>query len=177
MRLTTVLVGIALVGGLTFAQGQGPGRQRGSGTPPGGANQERPAMDPARGIEMRVTMLTRFLELTPDQVPQATTIFTNAATASQTLRTASSENRTVLRGAIKANNFPAIDQAANALGIASGQLMAIDAKAEAAFYAILTADQKAKFDQRGGMGFGGGGGPMGPGGMGPGGMGGRMPRD
>ena len=175
MRLTTVFLSIALLSGLSFAQGQG--RQRGGATPPTGANQERPVMDPARAIEMRVTMLTRFLELTPDQVTQATTIFTNAANASQTLRTSSTENRTALREAIKANNFAAIDQLSNALGITSGQLMAIEAKAEAAFYAILTADQKAKYDQRGGFGFGPGGGPMGPGGMGPGGMGGRMPRE
>jgi Spy/CpxP family protein refolding chaperone len=172
MRITTVLLSFAVLSGLAFAQGPAQGRQRGGSTPPGAPNQERPAMDPARAVEMRVNMLTRFLELTADQATQATTIFTNAANASQTLRTASSENRTALREAIKANNFATIDQLSNALGITSGQLMAIDAKAEAALYNILTADQKAKYDQRGGFGFGGGGGPMGPGGMG-----GRMPRE
>lgn len=173
MKLTTVLVSTALFAGLMFAQGPGQGRQRGGGTPPGNP-QDRPVMDPAKAIEMRVTMLTRMLDLTPDQVTQATTIFTNSANTSQTIRTAAAQNRAALREAIKANNLAQIDQVANALGISNGQLTAIEAKAEAAFYAILTADQKAKYDQRGGfmggMGMGGGG-PMG---AGP--MGGRVPR-
>jgi hypothetical protein len=43
----------------------------------------------------------------------------------------------------------AIDQAAATIGNVSAQLTAIDAKAEAAFYALLTADQRARYDELG----------------------------
>ena len=170
MRLGIFFLGTALFAGLMFAQGPGQGRQRGGGPPAGGVNQERTAPDPAKAIEMRVTMLTRWLELAPDQAATATTIFTNSATASQAVRTAMQTNRTALREAVKGNNPGAIDLAANAIGTSTAQLTSTEAKAEAAFYAILTADQKAKYDRRGGgmgMGMGmGGGGPMGAGPMG-----------
>jgi len=46
------------------------------------------------------------------------------------------------------------------IGLLTGQIQAIQSKANAAFYAILTADQQTKFDQ---IGFGGfGPGPGGP---------------
>ena len=69
---------------------------------------------------------------------------------------------------MKANNAATIDQLAATIGTATGQLASINGKADAAFYAILTTDQKAIFDSHpaGGRGPGGfGGGPGGGGGM------------
>jgi Spy/CpxP family protein refolding chaperone len=166
MSLGTFLLSTALFTGLMFAQGPGQGRQKGGGPPAGNPNQERVAPDPARMAERRVTMLTRWLELTPDQVTHATTVFANATTASQAVLKGMQANRAELREAVKANNAAGIEQASSAIGTATTQLTAIEAKAEAAFYLALTADQKAKYDKRGGMGMGmgmgmGGGGPMG----------------
>ena len=64
--------------------------------------------------------------------------------------------------AVKKNDTAAIDQVSANIGTLQGQLTAIQSKADAAFYAILTPDQQSKYHI----------GPMGgPGGMGPGMMG------
>lgn len=178
MRLGITVLGVALSAGLMFAQGPGQGRQqRGGGPPAAGSNVVRTPPDPAKMVERRVSMLTRWLELAPDQVTQATSIFTGAATASQAVRTSMQSNHKALREAVKANSIAGIDQAANALGSATAQITSIDAKAEAAFYAILTADQKARYDRRGAAMGPMGAGPMGGGPMGGGPMGRRGPRE
>jgi len=59
--------------------------------------------------------------------------------------------RTQLNDAVKANNVGAIDSLARQIADQEGQMMAIDAKAEAKIYSVLTADQKAKVDQRRGF--------------------------
>lgn len=126
-------------------------------------NQGGGPPDPATMVQRRVEMLTRFLSLTDAQVSQATTIFTDAQTAAAPLRTSAQDARKALQTAVKANDAGGITNAANTIGGLTGQEVAIQGKADAAFYQILTADQKAKYDQRGGMGPGMG---MGPGGMG-----------
>jgi Spy/CpxP family protein refolding chaperone len=116
---------------------------------------------------MRVNMLTRQLGLTDDQKARATTIFTDAATAEQNLHTSMQTARTALSDAVKANNPGAIDQAANTIGGLTGQLLSIQSRADAAFYAILTPDQQSKFGSMRGPGPGPGGmGQMGGGGWG-----------
>ena len=137
-----------------LAFGQGP-RQRGQG---GG--------DP---IQMRVQHLTSMLSLTDEQKAKATTIFTEAQSASQTPRTSLQTTMESLDDAVKTNNTASIDQLSITAGTLSGQMMAIQRKADAAFYSILTAEQKEKYDSMP-RGFGGG-----PGGMmgGPGPFGGR----
>jgi Spy/CpxP family protein refolding chaperone len=146
----------ALSAALVFAQRQGPGRM--NGNPP----------DPASMIQMRVNRLAAELNLTDAQKAQATTIFTDAHNAGQSIRTSMQSNRQALSDAVKKNDTAAIDQLSATAGALSGQMTAIDSKAEAAFYAILTDDQKAKFDSmpRFGPGGPGGPGPMGPGGFG-----------
>lgn len=118
--------------------------------------------DPATRIAMKVTMLTARLSLTEAQKTQATTIFTQAATESATPRATSETLRTQLRDAVKTNNIGTINQLTITLGTLSGQLTAIELRAEAAFYAILTAEQKTKYDA--GQGHGGFGRLRGPGG-------------
>ena len=79
MTLTKVLTAGALSVSLVLAQrGPGPG-----GSPP----------DPATMIEMRVGFLASSLALTDDQKAKATTIFTDAAAASQSIRTSERANR------------------------------------------------------------------------------------
>ena len=125
--------------------------------------------DPAAMAQRRVQMLTRFLGLSDAQAAQATTIFTNSATAVEPIRTQIRTAHDAMRTAIKANDAAGIGSAANSIGSLTAQEMTLQGKADAAFYAILTPDQKTKYDQRGRGRMGPGG--MGPGGMGPGGMG------
>lgn len=154
-KLMTTMVAAAA---LTFAQGP-----RGNGgTPP----------DPAKRIEMRVNMLANQLSLTEAQKAQATKIFTDAQTAAETARTAMQTAREGLGEAIKTNNTASIEQLSRDIGSATTELTSIESKAQAAFYAILTAEQKTKFDSMPGRGMGGPGmgGPGMPGGPGPAGM-------
>lgn len=150
IKLSRVFAAAVLSAALVLAQGQGP---RQGGTPP----------DPAKMIEMRVSFLASHLSLTDDQKAKATTIFTNAQAASQDIRTNLRTTRDSLSAAVKKNDISAIDQVSATLGAMSGQLTAIDGKADAAFYAILTADQQAKYDE---MPRGPGGPGMGPAGFG-----------
>jgi Spy/CpxP family protein refolding chaperone len=116
--------------------------------------------DPATMAQHQVARLTHMLNLTSDQQAQATTIFTNAATANQALTTSLSQAHASLTAAIKSNDANGIATASSQIGSLTGQTTANTAKAQAAFYAILTPDQQAKYTP--GAGFGGRG--MGPGG-------------
>lgn len=157
-KFSTFLSASALSAALAFGQRPGPGRP--GGEPP----------DPAKFIEMRVNRLAERLSLTDDQKARAMTIFTEAQAAGENARTGGRTTRESLSQAIKSNDTGAIDRLAATLGTVSGQLTAIESKAEASFYSILTADQKAKYDSM----RGGPGGRMGPGGPGgPGGFEGR----
>ena len=104
---------------------------------------------------MKVSFLASLLTLTDAQKTQATTIFTNASTSSQTILTSLQTDRQSLSSAVKTNNTASIDQVAATIGTLEGQLTAINAKADAAFYAVLTADQQTKYDAlpHGGPGF------------------------
>ena len=153
-RKTNILLSIVAVAGSLMAQRPGP---RNAGAPP----------DPATMVQNQVAHLTALLALTPAQVTQATTIFTNAMTASSSLQTTMDADRQSLESAITSNSTSVIDQVSQNIGIVNGQLTAIRAKAEAAFYAILTSAQKTTLTEAGGLG--GPGGFGGPGGRGPGG--------
>ncbi|BDC50084.1 hypothetical protein F183_A24000 [Bryobacterales bacterium F-183] len=92
--------------------------------------------------------LTGYLSLTEAQVAQAKTIFDAAKTAAQTPAGAISAARESLRTAIKSNATANIDSLSAQIGTAEGQITAINAKAQAQFYALLTAEQKTKYDSR-----------------------------
>ena len=140
---------------------------------PGPMNMGRMPPDPQRMVQMRVNMLTTLLSLTDAQKADATTMFSNAFTASQGIQSNLRSTRQSLSDAVKKNDGAAIDTLAITTGTLSGQLTSIESKAEAAFYAILTTDQQTKYNAMPGGGPGGRGGPMGPGGPGPMGMPGR----
>jgi Spy/CpxP family protein refolding chaperone len=136
---------------LMFAQG--PGRM---------GPREGGEFDPAQAVQRRVQMLTQRLTLTAAQQAAATKIFTDATTASQALRSNMDTIRQGLNDAVKSNNTSAIESFASQSGSVQGQLTAIHARAEAAFYALLTAEQKTTYNQRPERGPGGPrGGPMG----------------
>jgi Skp family chaperone for outer membrane proteins len=157
MKKTIVVAFMALmtVTGLV-AQG-GPGRRGGDRTPPTAAEM----------IERRVQMLTTLLTLDASQQAQAKTIFANAQTEAEALRTKVDTAQDALQDAVKgAASDSQIDQLAASLGTLHGQSLAVQAKAQSKFRAILNAAQKEKLDAaRGGFGGGGfGGGRMrGPG--------------
>jgi hypothetical protein len=129
-----------------------PGFAQGPGAPP----------DSQTMIKMRVERLTAELGLTDAQKTSVTTIYANASTASQSIQTNLQSDRQSLSDAIKRNDTAAIDQLSTTSGTLSGQVTAIDSKAEAAVYALLTADQKTKYDAASRRGPGGPGGPGGP---------------
>jgi len=151
--LTIFLLNSALATSLILAQGRG--------NPP----------TPAEMVERRVTFLTNQLSLTASQQQQATTIFTAAATASTALRDSSRTAHQSLGDAVKANDTAAIDRVATTIGNLTAQQTSTDAKAEAAFYQILTPDQKTKLAEVRGPGRPGGFGPGPDGFGGPGGRG------
>lgn len=160
-RLARFCAAAGLSAALVFAQGMGRRGERGA--PP----------DPQAMIEMRVNMLAKVLNLTDAQKAQATSIFTNANTASQSIHPNLQSARQSLADAIKKNDVAAIESLSVTTGTLMGQLTAIESKADAAFYSMLTAEQQAKFDTmpRGRFGPGMGGPGGGPGMMGRGGMG------
>ena len=150
---------LATVSAFSLAAQHGPGRLDNGGA----AWASGTPGDPATAIARRVEFLTALLTLTTSQASQASTIFTNATAAITPLQTTLSTARESLQAAVKANNVSTIDQLSNQIGSVSGQITAAQSKAEAAFYALLTAEQKTRYDAVGG-GRGGHGGPGGPGG-------------
>lgn len=125
-------------------------------------SQEMPPPGGSRGMN-RVDFLAGFLDLTSAQKEQATAIFNAADEASTSLRTELSGVHDALRSAIKQGQPDAqLEQLAAKAGTLDGQMLAIQAKASAKFYTLLTADQKAKYDEMGNRRGGPGGGRMGP---------------
>jgi len=102
---------------------------------------------PAERAQHRVQLLTNMLSLTAAQQQQATAIFTNAATAEDSVHTGMKTAHESLHEAIKSNDAAAIDQWSNTIGGLMGQQVSIEAKAHAALYQILTPDQQTKLAQ------------------------------
>jgi Spy/CpxP family protein refolding chaperone len=129
MRIANVLFASAFAAALVCAQGP------------------HNAPDPAAAAAHHVDHLTKFLTLTAAQQQQATTIFTDAATANSTARASLKTARQALSDAVKSNNTAAIDQAASMIGTLTAQIASSDGRAEAAFVQILTPDQQTKLSQ------------------------------
>ncbi len=102
---------------------------------------------PAAMAQRQVTRYTTLLSLTPAQVEQATTIFTTEAASASTAHTTERTAHQALEAAIKANDTATIQSTSATLGQMEGERMAAHATAQAQFYALLTADQKAKFSE------------------------------
>src|SRR6266446_1991726 len=153
MRTRFRIIGLgALFATALLAQGPVPFGALTSATPP----------DPATVVANQVARLTSLLTLTTAQATQATSIFTNALSAVTPLETTLNTDRQSLRTAVTTNPS-AIDQLATSIGTLTGQIIAIQNKADAAFYAILTSTQQTTLTAHGGFGGFGGPGGFGPG--------------
>ncbi|MBL8241840.1 MAG: Spy/CpxP family protein refolding chaperone [Bryobacterales bacterium] len=112
--------------------------------------------DNRAGSGSRLEYLAGYLSLTDAQKTQAKTIFDAADTATQTARGQLDAAQEALATAVKGNRSDAeLDRLAAATGVIQGQIAAIRAKANAKFYALLTTEQKAKYDAMGDRGPGG----------------------
>src|SRR3569832_2115335 len=101
------------------------------------------APSPATMAQMRVNQLSQTLNLPAAQKASALSIFTTSITNAQTIQTSLRTNQQSIAAAIKTNDSATIDSLATASGVLQGKALAINAKADAAFYALLTTDQKA----------------------------------
>ena len=84
------------------------------------------AQAPAAGnrgnfIQRRVTHLTTVLGLSAGQQQQATNIFTEAASANSAMRGNMKSARQALQQAVQNNDSAGIEQAANTIGVLTGQ--------------------------------------------------------
>jgi Spy/CpxP family protein refolding chaperone len=123
----------------------------------------------AEMTQHRVKTLTALLNLTSAQQEQANEIYANVANAEQTWIAAEKKAREALRAAEKNNDAATIDHVSAALGQSMARSTSTRAKADAAFYQILTAEQQSKLSDLEGQQlgpFGIPGGPPGPPGMG-----------
>ena len=102
---------------------------------------------PATIAQHEVQRYTTLLTLTPAQVEQATTYFTAEATARQNARASERTAHQALEAAVKANDSAVIQSTSATLGQMSAEATSAHAVARAQFYAILTAEQKTKYDQ------------------------------
>ena len=101
----------------------------------------------SRGSVNSLDYLTGYLTLTDAQKAQARTIFDAADVATETARGQLTAVRDALQAAVKATKSDAeLDRLAAAVGLVEGQMAGIRAKVSAKFYALLTAEQKIKFD-------------------------------
>jgi Spy/CpxP family protein refolding chaperone len=123
---------------------------------------------PEQMVAHQVARLTTLLSLTSAQQAQATAIYTAEQTAATSLRTNMRTAHSALQTATENNDVAGITAQATEIGSLTAQQIESRAKAEAAFYAMLTADQQAKYKQlKPGPGGPGGFGHRGPGGRGP----------
>lgn len=116
-------------------------------------------------VANQVAHLTTLLDLTASQQTLATSIFTTQQTALAALQTSMQTAQAALQTAVKANDTNGIAAAASQIGALTIQQVTAQATGDAAFWAILTADQQTKFAELNAPGQGG----QGPGGAGPGG--------
>jgi hypothetical protein len=130
---------------------------------PFGALTSSTPPDPATVVANQVTRLTSLLTLTSAQQTQATNIFTTVITAVTPLQTTLQTDRTSLQAAVQSNTTATIDTLSSSIGTLTGQIVDIQSKGDAAFYAILTTAQQTTLNSSGGFGGRGGFGP-GPGG-------------
>jgi Spy/CpxP family protein refolding chaperone len=138
MNIKKAALSLLLTCGLATAMfAQSTGTTQGTGTMP----------NPANRVQHQVNFLTTVLTLTSAQQQQATTIFTNAATANTTVFQSLKTARQSLWTAVQNNDSNSIASVTSNIGSLVAQMSATRAQAEAAFYQILTPDQQAKLTQ------------------------------
>jgi Spy/CpxP family protein refolding chaperone len=146
-KLSVTLLLTALSAAAVMAQDFRPFDHGGGPGAPGTA-------DPASALDRRIAYYKALLTLTDAQVTQATTIFTNAAATTAPLQANLTTARTSLADAVKTNATQTINQLSTQVGTLTGQITAAQNLADAAFYALLTTQQKAILDAVGARGGG-----------------------
>jgi len=94
-----------------------------------------------------VDRLSERLSLTADQKMQVRGIFAESRSEVRKLRPQLREEHQALAAAVKSDSEPAIDQITRSHEHLNAEVEAIHAKTMAKVYALLTPDQKAKFDR------------------------------
>jgi hypothetical protein len=103
-----------------------------------------PALDPIDPVGY----WTNALGLNSVQQSALKTILADRQSSAKALRTNLEQASTALAAAAEANSADAdLDRLSTDLGSVFAQAVAVEAKAHARFYALLTADQKQKFDK------------------------------
>jgi Spy/CpxP family protein refolding chaperone len=110
--------------------------------------------DPATIVARKVDRLTKLLTLNTSQATEATTIFTNALSAVTPIETSLRADRQSLQTAVKANDAATIESLSTNIGLLTGQILTIQNKADAVFYASLTPAQQNTLNQSRGFGHG-----------------------
>ena len=95
-----------------------------------------------------VRRMTARLNLTVDQQKQVRSILRDAREQNKAFAPKAREERMALHNAVKSDSLGQIDQIIQANSDVNSKVMANHAKTMAKIYAVLTPDQKAKFDQR-----------------------------
>jgi Spy/CpxP family protein refolding chaperone len=98
--------------------------------------------------------LSRELNLTPDQQTKVKAIFADARQRGEALAPKMHEERAALKTALKKGDDREIDRILHQDAQLNADFRAVHVKAMAKVYAILTPDQKTKFDQLRAPGFG-----------------------
>ena len=146
MKRTSMWSGAALAAALIVAPAlaQGPmmgmhGGGMGMGGPGGGG----PGVDHGRMLERLATLL----DLTDAQKSAATSLFATAKSQAEPVAAQLKTGHEAVAAAVKANKSDAeIETLTAANGRLMGQLAGIHAKAQRAFYALLTPAQREKLD-------------------------------
>jgi Spy/CpxP family protein refolding chaperone len=125
----------ALAAGMAVAQAPD------AATPP--AAKRVPFTHPLFGRQQ----LMQALNLTTAQRQQADSIFGEVRQKAQPIWQEMRQNREALHAAVKANNTAEIERLSSRQGELHGKALAIRSEAMAKFYAILTPEQRTKWDQ------------------------------
>jgi hypothetical protein len=149
-RQMVILPGVAFAATRGFAQAQQPAAtssSSGTVSHKALARYGRPKYaykvpGSARKQGKYISFLTTLLSLSPGQQAETASIFAAASTSASELKPAAKANKRSLGASAGANNSVGIGQAALAIGKMAAERHTIGARANAAFFQILTADQQ-----------------------------------
>ena len=131
-----------LTAGAMMGQAPAPQQQNSAQSP---AGVHRNAGGRQRAMLRRLTMR---LNLTPDQQERVKGILKESRNQSRTLAAKVREEHQALASAVRSDSEQQIDQITQQNAQLNSQMEAMHLKQMAKVYAILTPDQKAKFDHR-----------------------------
>lgn len=149
-RQMVILPGVALAATRGFAQTQQP-----AAVPSGSGALSRKAMARYGHVKYTykvphtaskqakyISFLSALLSLSPGQQAETVSIFAAASTAAGELKATAKSQRKSLGASAAANDVGGIRQASLEIGKVASQRHTVDARANAAFFHILTADQQ-----------------------------------